>query len=81
VLEMVSRLYHTPSDTCTAGLGGEGDPLAGPDDRSPYAPAHVAQTNTPITEEKHNDASHENPYRFYSSSDPADEPSLRGRVD
>jgi curli biogenesis system outer membrane secretion channel CsgG len=81
VLEMVSRLYHTPSDTCTAGLGGEGDPLAGPDDHSPYAPAHVAQANTPITEEKHNDASHENPYRFYSSSDPADEPSLRGRVD
>jgi curli production assembly/transport component CsgG/holdfast attachment protein HfaB len=81
VLQMVSRLYHAPSDACTQGLGGENDPLAGPDDRSPYPPARVATANTPITEEKHNDPSHEDPYRFYSSGDPADEPSLRGRVD
>jgi curli biogenesis system outer membrane secretion channel CsgG len=81
VLEMVSRLYHTPSDTCTSGLGSASDPLAGPDDHSPYAPAHIAQTNATFTEEKHNDTSHQDPYRFYSSGDPADEPGLRGRVD
>jgi hypothetical protein len=81
VLEMVSRLYRAPSDTCTAGLGGEGDPLAGPDDRSPYAPTHAAiASTTTTTEEKHNDPSHEDPYRFYSSGDPADEPRLRGGV-
>jgi curli production assembly/transport component CsgG/holdfast attachment protein HfaB len=81
VLQMVSRLYHAPADACTTGLGGEGDPLAGPDDHSPYAATHVATDNSTITQEKHNDTPHEDPYRFYSSGDPADEPSLRGRVD
>src|SRR6202789_2579580 len=80
VLEMVSRLYHAPSDACTTGLGGEGDPLAGPDDHQPYAPAHVAVATNAVTEEKHNEPSHEDPYRFYSSGDPADEPRLRGGV-
>ena len=66
VLEMTSRLYHT-SGSCAAGT----DPLAGADDRAPPA----AYTNNPITarnEDHHNDdASRQDPYRFYGSSDPA----------
>ncbi|HEX3675033.1 MAG TPA: holdfast anchoring protein HfaB [Rhizomicrobium sp.] len=82
VLQMVTRLYHTPADACTSGLGGEGDPLAGPDDNNqPPLPAHTASINTPITEEKRNDTSHQDPYRFYGASDPSAQPSLRGRVD
>ena len=72
VLEMTSRLYHT-SGSCAAGT----DPLAGADDRAP-APAY---TNNPITarnEDHHNDdASRQDPYRFYGSSDPASN-GLRG---
>jgi curli biogenesis system outer membrane secretion channel CsgG len=83
-LEMVTRLYRTPMSTCSSNFGSAGDPLAGPDDHSPYVSAQLATTNAPANvthTENHNDASHENPYRFYSSSDPADEPSLRGRVE
>jgi curli production assembly/transport component CsgG/holdfast attachment protein HfaB len=67
VLEMTSRLYHT-SGSCSAPT----DPLASADDRAP-APAYHA--NNPITarnEDHHNDdASRQDPYRFYGSSDPA----------
>src|SRR5690242_691376 len=38
VLEMVSRLYHTPSTACTSQLGTAADPLAGPDDHRPNLP-------------------------------------------
>jgi curli biogenesis system outer membrane secretion channel CsgG len=81
VLQMVTRLYHAPSSTCSSGFGTAGDPLAGPDDHSPDMPAHTIATNAPITEEKHNEPSHQDPYRYYSSNDPASEPGLRGRVD
>jgi curli biogenesis system outer membrane secretion channel CsgG len=72
VLEMTSRLYHT-SGSCAAGT----DPLAGADDRIPPPAYH----NNPITarNEDHTnvDASRQDPYRFYGSSDPASN-GLRG---
>jgi curli production assembly/transport component CsgG/holdfast attachment protein HfaB len=79
MLQMVSRLYHVPANACAAAE----DPLAGPDDNNnqPYQPPATATTNTPITEEKHHDTSNQDPYRWYSSGDPASEPGLRGRLD
>ena len=66
VLEMTSRLYHT-SGSCNAGS----DPLASADDRAPPPAYH----NNPITarneEHTNDDASRQDPYRFYGSSDPA----------
>ncbi len=74
VLEMSARLYHT-SGSCAAMT----DPLADGNDRAP-APAPV-HNNAPITarnEDHHNvDASRQDPYRYYGSSDPAAE-GLRG---
>lgn len=100
VLEMVSRLYHTPASACTSDLGGPNDPLAGPDDHDRYTPAQLktaavtpaaantakvmpAQLKTPVatTSKETSNAPHQNPYRYYSSSDPAAEPGLRGRID
>jgi curli biogenesis system outer membrane secretion channel CsgG len=66
VLEMTSRLYHT-SGSCAANT----DPLAGADDRAP-APAYANNPITARNEDHHNDdASRQDPYRFYGSSDPA----------
>jgi curli biogenesis system outer membrane secretion channel CsgG len=85
-LQMVSRLYRIPADACTADISAN-DPLAGPDDNNnqpqPYAPGHdaAAASVTVTTEEKHHDASRQNPYRWYGSNDPAAEPRLRGGVD
>lgn len=79
VLEMVTRLYHVPASSCTAGLGTASDPLAGPDDRRPNIPA--AYTANATVEEKHNDTSREDPYRGFSSADPASEPRLRTAVE
>jgi curli biogenesis system outer membrane secretion channel CsgG len=93
VLEMIARLYHTPPDACTSLLGGPADPLAGPGD--PPAAARIATVNpgdppppnavasaAPATlEEKRHEKAHDDPYRWYSSSDPATEPGLRGRVE
>jgi curli production assembly/transport component CsgG/holdfast attachment protein HfaB len=81
-LEMISRIYHTPQAACS-NIGTASDPLAGPDDASPYSHVQIANTNanpnsTPIHTENHNDAPHQNPYRFYSSADPADDNGLRG---
>jgi curli production assembly/transport component CsgG/holdfast attachment protein HfaB len=68
VLEMTSRLYHT-SGSCAAGS----DPLAGADDDHRPAPP-VTAYNAPVTarnEDHYNaDTSRNDPYRFYSSSDP-----------
>ena len=71
VLEMTARLYHT-SGSCAATT----DPLADGSDRAP--PAYHA--NNPLTarnEEHTNDASRQDPYRYYGSSDPAGD-GLRG---
>ena len=79
VLEMTSRLYRMPPGMCS-NLGTAGDPLAGPGDRAPIAPAPVMTTaNVNATvEESHNVPSRQDPYRFYGSDDPAAEPRLRG---
>ncbi len=79
VLQMVTRLYHVPASTCASNLGTANDPLAGPDDHTPYSPATSTANVTP--EEKHYEPSREDPYRWYSSSDPASEPRLRSAVD
>ncbi|MGH6870215.1 MAG: holdfast anchoring protein HfaB [Rhizomicrobium sp.] len=77
-LQMVSRLYRVPANACAAA----DDPLAGPDDNNqPNPPAHIASADVTNTEEHHHDTSHQNPYRYYSSDDPASEPRLRGGVD
>ncbi|HEY1631634.1 MAG TPA: holdfast anchoring protein HfaB [Rhizomicrobium sp.] len=96
-LQMVSRLYRVPGDACTAEiaandpLAGPDDANNQPQPYAPqpYEPRHdaaVAVSTTASTpnasyEEKHHDASHQNPYRWYGSSDPAAEPRLRGNVD
>jgi curli biogenesis system outer membrane secretion channel CsgG len=73
VLEMTARIYHT-SGSCAAST----DPLADGSDRAP-PPAN--STYHPITarnEDHNNDnASRQDPYRFYGSSDPAGD-GLRG---
>ena len=77
-LEMISRLYHTPQAACS-NIGTASDPLSGPDDNSPYTHVQIANANpnsTPVHTENHN-APHQDPYRFYSSADPADD-GLRG---
>ncbi|HEY1721329.1 MAG: holdfast anchoring protein HfaB [Rhizomicrobium sp.] len=83
MLEMITRLYHTPMSACSSDFGSSKDPLSGPDDASPYnhVQLNTANATNPVPRENHNDAPHQNPYRFYSSADPADEPGLRGRIE
>ncbi|HEY6578576.1 MAG TPA: holdfast anchoring protein HfaB [Rhizomicrobium sp.] len=94
VLEMMTKLYHVPPEACASPLGGPGDPLAGPGDPPPPGaiasgtpgdpppPPNTVASATPATvEDKHHDKAHDDPYRWYSSSDPATEPGLRGRVE
>jgi curli production assembly/transport component CsgG/holdfast attachment protein HfaB len=84
VLEMVSRLYQTPGGACASGLGTQSDPLADASDRQPQPsrqPVMQQAAATAYTEEKYNDTSRQDPYRGYSSSDPASEPGLRGGVE
>jgi curli biogenesis system outer membrane secretion channel CsgG len=76
MLEMISRLYHTPSNACS-NIGTASDPLSGPDDNSPYTHVQIANS-TPVHTENNN-APHQDPYRFYSSADPADD-GLRGEL-
>ena len=93
-LEMISRLYHTPPEACTSVLGGPADPLAGPGDPpaasqvavvrpgDPPPQNTVASSDPPTTkEENRHEKMHDNPYRWYSSSDPASEPGLRTGVE
>jgi len=77
VLEMVSRLYRAPNASCASELGTAADPLAGPGDRGPSYPSRTTMTAARPEENRH-DASQDDPYRFYSTNDPAsDEPRLR----
>jgi curli production assembly/transport component CsgG/holdfast attachment protein HfaB len=76
VLEMVARLYHAPNANCASGLGTASDPLAGPGDRGPSYPSRMTTTAN-RQEEYRNDPSQDDPYRFYSSDDPAAQPRLR----
>ncbi|MGH6876186.1 MAG: CsgG/HfaB family protein, partial [Rhizomicrobium sp.] len=94
VLEMMTKLYRIPPEACASPLGGPGDPLAGPGDPPPAGasasappgdpppPPNAIASATPATvEEKHHDKAHDDPYRWYSSSDPATEPGLRTGVE
>ncbi len=94
VLEMISRLYHTPPDACTSQLYGPADPLAGPGDPpaasrtagaapgDPPPPNAVASADPAATkEEKRHDKMHNDPYRWFSSSDPDSDPGLRTGVE
>jgi len=91
VLEMISRLYRSPPDACTSQLGSAADPLAGPGDPPRVASAapvpadppspHATTASAAIHEEKFNDKTRQNPYRWYSSGDPNADPGLRGRVE
>ncbi len=76
VLEMVSRLYKTPSDACTQQLGTTDDPLAGPGERGPGTPAKTTTANAIIEENKHVTPD-QNAYRGYSTADATGELYLR----
>lgn len=80
VLEMVTRVYRLPATACT-NLGATGDPLADPNDPAPFQPAPHVTTASAIHQENQYDKSRENPYRFYSTDDPASESGLRGQLD
>jgi curli production assembly/transport component CsgG/holdfast attachment protein HfaB len=80
VLEMISRLYKTPGNSCASGLGTAADPLAGPGDRAPASPV-VQAIATNHSEEVQHDPSRKDPYRWYGSSDPVAEPRLRTVVE
>ncbi|MBV8977118.1 MAG: holdfast anchoring protein HfaB [Alphaproteobacteria bacterium] len=84
VLEMTSRLYRIPSNACASNLDTDNDPLAdATDKRRPQPEPQPVETYRPATamkEEKHNDQSRQDPYRWYSNPDDSDG-GLRGRVD
>ena len=88
VLEMTSRLYRIPANACDVNIGTDSDPLADATDRQHAvyqqapapAPVAAAHTTTAMKEEKYNDTSRQEPYRYYSSPDASDG-GLRGRVD
>ena len=67
VLEMTSRLYHAPQTSCGGALNTDADPLA---DRH-------GNPTTAMNEEKYNEQSRQNPYRWVGNSDSAAEPVLR----
>jgi curli production assembly/transport component CsgG/holdfast attachment protein HfaB len=95
VLEMITKLYHVSPEACASPLGGPGDPLAGPGDPpppgataasaapgDPLAPQTAIASSTPATvEDKHHEKTRDDPFRWYSSSDPATEPGLRTGVE
>ncbi|MGD0190545.1 MAG: holdfast anchoring protein HfaB [Rhizomicrobium sp.] len=78
VLQMVSRVYHAPASTCASNLGTANDPLAGPGDRSASTP--LVSASNASSEEQRNEPNRQDPYRWYSSADPASEPRLRSDV-
>jgi len=93
VLEMTSRLYHTEGG-CSAATDPLADgsethatlPAASDNaapistgDTHPPVPSHTNNPTTARNEEHHNDdASRQDPYRYYGSSDPAGDTGLRG---
>jgi curli biogenesis system outer membrane secretion channel CsgG len=83
-LQMISRLYHQGGNSCAAALGTSADPLASPDERITPASYQQSAANSPSAatpEETHNDTAHKDAYRWYGSSDPAAEPSLRTGIE
>jgi len=80
-LEIISRLYRTPQMACTANLGTDSDPLADATDRRPMPdPAQIKPNTTAMNEEKNNDTSRQEPYRWYSDSDATSDAGLRGQL-
>jgi curli biogenesis system outer membrane secretion channel CsgG len=71
VLEMMSRLYHTPQTACGAALDTDQDPLS---DR------HRAGVYQTTNQENSNDKSRQAPYRWLSANDADAEPGLRGQL-
>jgi curli biogenesis system outer membrane secretion channel CsgG len=69
VLEMTSRLYHAPQTSCGGALNTDADPLA---DRR-------GNPTTAMNEEKYNEKSRQNPYRWVGNDDSAAQPVLRGQ--
>jgi len=81
-LEMISRLYKVPQTACTGDLGTNADPLANVSDRQPMpVPAQYRTTTTAMNEEKQNDTSRQDPYRWYGASDANTDTGLRGGVE
>jgi curli biogenesis system outer membrane secretion channel CsgG len=56
-------------------------PDAAPQRFDTYQPDRRMAASATTTQEHRNDSSDQDPYRFYSSSDPASEPRLRRRID
>jgi len=80
-LEMVSRLYRAPQTACTSTLGTENDPLADAGERRPApSPTSANYSTTAMIEEKHNDTSRQEPYRWYGTSDANSDTGLRGQL-
>jgi curli production assembly/transport component CsgG/holdfast attachment protein HfaB len=77
-LEIISRLYRTPQTACTANLGTADDPLADAGDRRAPEPTQTTRNTTAMIEEKSNDTSRQEPYRWYGASDASADTSLRG---
>ena len=77
VLEMMSRLYHMPDNVCGAVLNTSQDPLAPAGNRGP-APYTQNYRSTAMNEEKYNDTSRQEPYRWVGADNSNAGPGLRG---
>ncbi|MBU6299093.1 MAG: holdfast anchoring protein HfaB [Alphaproteobacteria bacterium] len=81
VLEMMSRLYHTPQNACTGNLGTSNDPVTDVGDRRPApGPVYAQTATTAMNEEKYNETSRQDPYRYYSDGDTSADADLRGQL-
>ena len=81
VLEMTSRVYKVPGNSCASSIGTAADPLAGPGDAPLPMPAEMKSTPPTAPQEQRYDAYRPDPYRFYSANDPSTQPRLRRRID
>jgi curli biogenesis system outer membrane secretion channel CsgG len=79
VLEMMSRLYRTPTAACGGSPGPDRDPLADAGNRQPQLTPSSDGT-TAMNKEKYNDASRQDPYRWYDAGGAAVDPDLRGQL-
>ena len=77
MLEMLADLYHVPNGACQSTY----DPLSDVNGRGPVASTDATQANALPKENVNDHPSRQDPYRWYGSSDPAAEPSLRGGID
>lgn len=90
-LEMVTRIYRAPASACDSPIDTASDPLADPGrrtasysypaDQHPYQAQ--SQSTAPIAYNQENNIvpSRQNPYRGYSSGDPARNMRLRGGLE